>query len=271
MHEINDSNYRQFIGDGRVVTFGGEPRYLALTPSAIPRGKHPHVTPFSKSSIDAGYGAGVVIPKADRIARARHLEQTQSRISDYCDFDAWDQNGTVYCWNNAGTQAASTMRRIMGLPFVKISAASVGAIATGFRMRGGYGGEALKVLTELGGVDEKMWPNNSISRSLDNAETRENRKYHVVIEWIECETWDEVATCSVLNMPMSCDYGWWSHVVMGCEILPEDDEPLRIRNSWSENWGDKNKHGKGGFSVLKGGRRVPDYCFAIRQVTASEI
>lgn len=271
MHVIDDTNFKQFCGDGKAIEAGGEPRLLALLPSPYLRGNQPGTTRFRDSSIDAGYGAGTVIPKADRIARAKHLEDTQSRISDYCDFDAWDQNGLPYCWNNAGTQAASTARRIQGLPFVHFSAASVGAIAANYRIRGGYGGEALEVLTKQGAVDAKLWPNNAVKKSLDTAPSQENRTHHKVVEWIECETWDEVATCAVLNMPMSCDYGWWSHVVMGCEILPQDDEPLRIRNSWSENWGDKNKHGKGGFSVLKGSRRVPDYCFAVRQVTASEV
>jgi hypothetical protein len=268
---IDDTNYRQFIGNGQQVLAGGAWRHLSLVPSPHKRGEQPRAVRFRDSSIDGGYGAGVVIPKADRIARAKHLEETQSRISDHIDFDAWDQDGIPYCWCNGGTQAASTFRRMMGLPFVHFSAASVGAIASGYRIRGGYGGETLEVLSDLGAVDVKMWGNNAVSRSLDTPESQENRKHHIVTEFVECETWDETATCAVLNLPMSCDYNWWSHVVMGCEILPNENEDLRIRNSWSESWGDKNKHGKGGFGILRGSRRIPSYCFAVRQVTASEI
>lgn len=266
---INDQNYRQHIGDGKSVHAGGELRHLSLVPSPHRRGDQPGAVRFCESSIDAGRGFGAALTESECLQRAKHLEQSESRISDHITFDAWDQDGLPYCWNNAGTQAASTLRVMMGLPFVHFSAASVGAIAANYSIRGGYGGETLKVLKDLGAVDATKWGNNAVSRSLDTAETQENRKHHKVLEFVECETWLEVMTCLVLGFPTSNDYGWWSHVVMGCDILPNGD--LRFRNSWSESYGDKNKHGKGGFGVLTGGRRMPDYCFAVRQVTASEI
>lgn len=265
---INDSNYAQVLGNGRTVSAGGAMRLLSLTPSPHGRGKQPGAIRFRDSAIDGGYGAGVPMPASARIELGKYLDSIEGQIEDHIDFDPWDQNGLPYCWCNAGTQAASTKRRMMGLPHIPFSAASVGCIAADYRIRGGYGGETLKVLKELGAVDAKLWPNNAVKSSLDTPESQENRKHHKIIEFVECENDDEMLTALVLGYPTSNDYDWWSHVVMGCRYVSEDE--IGIRNSWN-GWGSKNKHGQLGFGRLQGRKKSPSYCFAIYQVTGSEI
>jgi len=267
---INDDNYQSVIGNGKTVFAAGGTRLLSLTDSPIPRGQHPNATPFSKSTIDCGYGVGVPMPKSARIELSKYLDEIEGQIEDHIDFPPYDQDGLPYCWNNAGCQAATTKRVMQGLPYVQYSSASVGCLASNYRIRGGYGGETLEVLTKVGAVNVKYWGNNAVSRSLDTDQTRKDRENHLVLEFIECENDDEMYTCLVLGMPTSNDYSWWRHVVMGSRhVVLDGDEACGIRNSWG-NWGTKNKYGVYGFGVLQGRKASPDYCFAVRQVTASE-
>lgn len=282
---INDTNYHKLVGpeldvrmpNGRLIgarTHGGEARLLSAIPRPASQGPG-HVygaTPFSQSTIDAGFGAGVTIPKSEWQARIKEIEDLESGCDHFCSFDPWDQNGIPYCWCNGGTQAASTKRVMQGHSFIHFSAASVGGPVSGYRSVGGWGGDTINYLSKYGAVDEKLWPNNAIKSSLDTAEAKENRNNHKVLEWIECETWDEQITCGLLGFPSSCDYGWWSHVVMGCRpVWVDGTAAWMIRNSWGD-WGDKNKYGKYGFAVLQGERHaLGDPCLAIRQVTAAAI
>lgn len=265
------------LEDNRVIgahIHNGEDRLL----SAVPRpamygpGRIPGVVPFSQSSIDAGFGAGVTIPKSEWQARIQEIEERESGVDHWCNFDPWDQNGLPYCWCNGGTQAASTKRVMQGHPFVHISAASVGGPVSGYRRVGGWGGDTINYLSQYGGVDAKYWPNNAVDSSLDNTQTKENRKNYKVLEWIEATTWEEQITVGLLGFPSSCDYSWWSHVVMGCRpVWVDGDVAWLIRNSWGQ-WGNKNKWGKYGFSVLQGSSHaMGNPCLAIRQVTASEV
>jgi len=67
-------------------------------------------------------------------------------------------------------------------------------------------------------------------------------------------------------------FNWWRHLVYATRLndYGNGDFGLGIRNSWSESWGAKNKHGFGGFGSLRGSKTVPSDTFAIRQVTPSQ-
>lgn len=108
-------------------------------------------------------------------------------------------------------------------------------------------------------------------------------------------TFDQMASCLLANIPCALDFNWWSHSVMGCDLAETSAADFRnaagklamrydvrefdrihavtgygdslfgprIRNSWTEQWGDR------GFGILRGSRGVPDGALAIRVVSAS--
>lgn len=248
---------------------GGERRLLCLTPRTFASGEHPFAVPFSQSGIDLGFGAGVTIPESEWQARIQELTAKEARIDDQCNFPPSDQNGLSYCWTNSANNAATTKRVMQGHPFVQWSAASVGALITGYRNVGGNGGDSLQYLAEHGSVDAKLWGNNDLNRSLDNPQTQGNRQFHKVLKFIECQNQAERISCGLAGFPRINDYAWWGHSVMGVTPRWIDGTIAdAIRNSWGD-WGEKNKYGQPGFGAIQGGKMETDGCYAVIEVTAA--
>ena len=260
---IDDSNYKQVLGDGKEVFAGGEKRLL----TAIPRPKNAEVSGFSSPFKASGIN---LIPRSEWPDRIKEMEDRKTRNSDYCDFKAYDQDGLPYCWCFGPTQAAANFRRKMRLPFAQLSAASVGSIASGFSIRGGWEGEALEVLHKRGAATVANWPECQVKRSLDNATTQGEAEHYRALEWTECETFDEFMTMLLLGFPCPVSYNWWSHVVYLADpvMIEAGSFGVRGRNSWSDDWGAKNDLGFGGFFVGREGRYTPSSGFALRQMSA---
>lgn len=258
----DDSNYRTLIGDGVKVAATGEYRLLSAVPRPVNADTSRYAIPF-KSAFST-------IPRNEWSARIKEMEERKSRCSDYCDFKAYDQNGIPYCWCFGPTQAGANFRRIQGLPFRQLSAASVGSIASGFRVRGGWEGEALEVLTDRGATTVDKWPENKVSRQYDTADTKADAENYKVISSIDADGFDEFMTLLLLRIPCPVAYNWWSHVVYLCD--PVEIEPgsfgVRLRNSWADGWGAKNHLGFGGFAVGREGRYTPSSGFGLKQMTA---
>lgn len=259
----DDTNSRSLIGDGQQVHAAGELRYLSANPRPINANTLGYALPFHEAGLS-------VIPRNEWSARIKEMEAKKTRCSDYCDFKAYDQDGLPYCWCFGPTQAAANFRRKQGLPFRQLSAASVGSIASGFRVRGGWEGEANEVLCQRGATTVDHWPENSVSRQYDTPENRTHAENYKVTEWVDLNSFDEFMTCLMLGFPCPVAYNWWSHVVYLAD--PVEIEPgsfgVRLRNSWSDSWGAKNDLGFGGFAVGREGRYTPSSGFALRQMTA---
>lgn len=258
----DDYNYKALVGDGIKVAAAGEARLLSATPRPLNANTRLYSTPF-KSAFS-------VIPKSEWSARIKEMEERKRRCSDYCDFRAYDQDGLPYCWCFGPTQAAANFRRKQGHPFVQLSAASVGSIASGFRIRGGWEGEALEVLQARGAASVDKWPENTVKSSLDNADTRAQAENFKVVNSVECNNDNEFMTMLLLGFPCPVSYNWWSHVVYLADPVEIEAGSFgyRLRNSWSDSWGAKNEKGFGGFAVGRMGRYTPSSGFAIRQMTA---
>src|SRR5689334_6265914 len=101
---INDTNWRKLVGPHVDVRLGdryiaahvtgGENRLLSAIPrpASQQRGHVFGATPFSQSGIDAGFGAGVTIPRSEWQARIQEIEERESGVDHFCNFDPWDQD-----------------------------------------------------------------------------------------------------------------------------------------------------------------------------------
>lgn len=176
-----------------------------------------------------------------------------------------DQGSTNYCWINAPTYCTMAQRCVMGLPYVKLSPASVGGPIKGYRNVGGWGTEGLEYIAEHGLVPDAMWPANAISRSYDTEETRAIRSQFRVTEWddITPNSWRHLISYVLQNKPVAVGYDWWSHEVSAIAAVWESgDWSLIIANSWGTGYGDR------GFGKLRGSRKLPDDACSPRVVTA---
>lgn len=209
-------------------------------------------------SMQGALALPTLIPRSEWTARIEEMERTKTRLSDIirqAGIPSLDQNGTNYCWCNAVVTAIETGRAANGLPYVKMSPASVAAPIKGYRNQGGWGGEALEYIVAHGVAAASLWPANSISRSYFE-QTRENAGLHKVTEWYDLNNrnFDQLMTCLFLRIPVAIGLNWWSHEV--CAIDPVVVSPgrygVRFRNSWGSSYGDS------GFSILTEAKATPD-------------
>ena len=261
----DDSNSAELIGDGESVEVGGEKRLLSRMPPPMGASTAGFATEFS--------AVLTAIPRGEWSARLKEQLELESRVSDWQNFPSYDQNGLPTCWANGPCAALSTIRVMMGLPYVQISSCSVAVPISG-GSRGGWEGDALEYLAKYGGVPVDLWPNNSTNRSLmSDAACQASRENFKAIEWIDLgNRFENYATAALLGYPMAVAYNDWSHVVMICDLV--EIEPgsfgLRIRNNWSEAWGVANKWGYKGYATFREGARshgCPSSGYGTRQAT----
>ncbi len=257
---------RETLPDGTNVAVkdeGGFKRLLSATPK--PEGHDSRVYSKAMSS------AIQVIPRSEWSARLKEQIAQKRLTSQMQNWASDDQGSHPTCWA-AGTCAAFATARVrQGYNHVRISAMSVACPISG-GSSGGYEGDAVSLLTKRGGVDVALWGYTEISRSKNSDPACEaNRLLHQSLESYECSGFDEFATAWLLGFPCTISYNWWSHVVMGCDLV--EIEPgsfgVRIRNNWGESYGAKNDFGFGGYNVFREGHGTPSDGFAFRQVTAS--
>lgn len=256
---------RERLRDGTTVSVqvvNGHKRYL----SAMPRPLGHDSTAYSRRLGDAA----PTIPRSEWSARLKEQIARKRMVSDFQNWEPDDQDGYPICWA-AGTCAAfSTARVIQGLPYVRISGMSVAVPISGGHS-GGYEGDAVQFLTQRGGASVDVWPYDDPNSGYDNQPAvQDNRKHHVALEAYECNGFDEFATAWLLGFPCTISYNWWSHVVMGCDLVEIEAGSfgVRLRNNWGD-WGAKNSFGFSGYEVLREGHGTPSDGFAFRSVVSS--
>lgn len=209
------------------------------------------------------------IPQSEWGDRSKEQEKQQARLSDLCTWTSLDQNGQGYCWCYSTTLAVMIIRAIMGQPHVRLSAHGLAWKIKNGRDEGGWCGLSGKGHRDLGCPSVVFWPEKSMSGQHDKPETWANAALHKVTEeWVDLTrnvydqnlTFAQVATCLLSGIPVAVDFNWWSHSVCACDLV--EVEPgsfgLRIRNSWTDSWGDR------GFGILRGSKSIPNGALAIR-------
>jgi hypothetical protein len=155
-----------------------------------------------------------------------------------------NQQRTNYCWINSVVRCVEVRRVAQGLPYVELSPASVGAIIKRYRNEGGWGGEGLKLMTEIGVAPADLWPCNAIDPQYDNAASREARRRFIVSKWMEFDRGDKLAvyTAIVNDFPASLGIPAWGHEVAGTRLAANRGRiQVVIDNSWSTAWGDNGR------------------------------
>lgn len=222
-----------------------------------------------------------LIPESEWSERIKEQERHESRISDIlrrASIPSTDQNGHGYCWAYSTGGCVIALRAINNQPYLRLNPHSVAAIIKRGADQGGWCGQSARFLKEHGiavmGNGNGQWPEHSRNLSNDNPAVRANMKLHRVTEdWIDLRkqewnddmTFAQVASCLLAGTPCALDFNWWGHSVMGCDLVEVSSGSfgIRIRNSWTDSWGDK------GFSVLQGSKSRPNGAVALRATGGS--
>lgn len=222
-----------------------------------------------------------LIPRSEWSERIKDKVKYMMQLSDILlrgdngkPIPSTDQNGHGYCWGYSTGGCVQAVRACQGMPYVRLNPHAVCAVIKGGRDEGGWCGLSAKFLREYGIPSFDFWPEHSRNTSYWNAACRANAALHKVTEeWVDLTvsvydqnlTFDQVATCLLLNIPCALDFNWWGHSVMGCDLVEvgSGNFAIRIRNSWTNNWGDQ------GFSVIQGSRAIPNGAVALRVVGVS--
>lgn len=278
----------------------------------VPEGQSRGLVPRDYAAYPRGCYAGLAavdfptIPRAEWSERVRDKVARKAQLSDILlakNVPCLDQNGRGYCWAHSTTGAVQAARAVMNEPVVGLSAYSVACKIKNFRDQGGWGAQSAEFIAANGVADETVWPQRAVDRALDNAATWENaKKYRLTAQLADMAagqydrnlTFDQYATCWLLNNPTVDDHNFWGHSIFGCDLvdgaqarsttragsgklmsLDEFDlawgmnDPVtagfggRFRNSWGLSYGDR------GFGVLTGSKAVPDGGVGVLVVTAS--
>ncbi len=247
---------------GRFVMVDGQRRYLSGMPRPVGHDTRLYSSPLSS--------AVATIPRSSWSAAIKEQWDQKRATSQIQNWASDDQGSHPTCWSAGTNAAASTARVRMGLLFVRLSAMAIAVPISGGRS-GGYEGDAVRDLTKKGGVDVGLWGYTDMQNHDGDPAVQANRLLHKALESYECSGFDEFATAWLLGFPCTISYNWWSHVVMGCDLVEIESGSfgVRIRNNWGESYGAKNDFGFGGYAVFREGHGTPSDGFAFRQMTAS--
>lgn len=216
-----------------------------------------------------------LIPRSDWSARLKAQAQDGARLSDVRgQIPSLDQDGKGYCWAHSTTSCVMLLRAAANMPYVRMSAFAIACKVKNFRDEGGWCGLSAKFWREQGCPSVALWPEKSMERGNDNAQTWANAALHKVTEdWVDLArdvydqnlTFDQVASCLLSGVPCAVDFNWWLHSVCGMDLVEVEAGSfgIRIWNSWADSWEER------GTSVLRGQKAVPDGAVALRVTGAT--
>jgi hypothetical protein len=238
--------------------------------AARPRGEHPRYAqrgdaPFLSVKLPQR------IPRNEWSARIAEMAAKKERVSDAIKWPSKDQKQTNFCWANGPCGAAETVRATMGLGYKELSAASVACKLNGFKNQGGWGIDAIQYMAKQGVCEVKFWPNTAISRQYDTAESNADRPEHVTIGWFDVgNDFDDVGTALLLPSPGTAGWNFWGHETEVCDLVEIGKNSFGClgRNSWADDWGDKNSNGVGGFFILAESKGPDDFQVIFQQVAS---
>lgn len=186
-----------------------------------------------------------------------------------------DQNGKGYCWAHSTTSNVMLLRAMDNQPYVRLSAYAIACKIKGFRDEGGWCGLSAKFWKEQGCPSDQFWPERSMARTNDNAQTWANALTHKVTEdWIDLTrnvydqnlTFDQLATLLLVGLPCAVDFNWWSHSVCAVRLVEVEAGSfgIEIWNSWGDSWGEQ------GMGILRGSKAIPDGAVCLRVTGATK-
>jgi hypothetical protein len=230
---ITDQNLHEFINP----LVAGERKAHGLRPrnyNTHPVGCYAWAPPFDFP----------LIPKNEYSARIDDMEGNKSRTSDVRMkggpgggmVPSRDQDGKGFCWAHSGVSCHLLIHTLMGQPYADLSAFAIACIIKSYQDEGGWGAQGVDWQVDNGCPTSATWPQQSMSRSNDNAAMRaEAAKYKIVSQWADLSaaqydrkmTFDQMATLLLLRCPVVTDFNWWSHSVCAVDLCKQGATEMR--------------------------------------------
>lgn len=214
------------------------------------------------------------IPRAEWPDRIADMERTKSRLSDLCrDIPILDQGQVGYCHAFSCCLGVMAMRAAQGLPYVELSASSIGGPVTGFRNAGAYIFDDLRHSCEFGVASTAVYPMLTTANHW-TAEAKADAAKHRVTEWWDGKPrdFDQMMTCLLSRIPVCVGLNWWGHAVTYLDPVYKNGRfGVLGRNSWGSGWSYGGAPA-GQFIFFEGyGRNMatPDEWYAPRQITGA--
>jgi hypothetical protein len=234
--------------------------------------------PFNGKTIHSDEAYVLTVAGTERLCldRKKHLETDRYKGLVYCAAVpnhtlVTRRNGSVLissnCWAHSSVSAMLIRRAADGEPYADLSAYAVACIIKGYRDEGGWGAESLEWIAQHGVPTAKTWPQQSMSRSNDNAAMRAEAALHKYTDWRDIDPGNmkaQLVTCLLLGMPVVSDFNWWSHSVCTIDLVSLNPFRTRIWNSWGDSWSEN------GTGILEGNKAVPDGALVAITATPSQ-
>ncbi len=220
------------------------------------------------------YPEELIIPRAKwpgLIAEAKRSQTLLSQIARRCKVPVLNQYSLPYCHAFSPAEAVMLLRAANGLPFLELSAGSIGGPATGYRARGAAIEQDLDVITTLGIATTAFVPMSAVAKASWKPGAEENALLHRVTEWWKFGTtgrmFDEIISALFRRFPVCVGLNWWRHAVtyFDPEELDTGEYGVLFRNSWGPDFGED------GFARLDEDKGTPDVAYAPRVTFLSEV
>lgn len=265
---IDDSNYLQF----QDPTIGGEHKSRGLNP----RNLHPTFgSPMSSPS--AAESGLILIPMEqwpDKIADKERNKATLKYLWKQSPIGILNQNGLSYCHAFSPAWAIMLYRELMGLPYVELSASSIGGPVTGFRNAGAWIVDDLEQIVKVGCATTDFVPMRQVSKSGYKSGWEANAALHKVLGYKELQSRNFVEHGSALlqDKPVCVGLNYWGHAVTDIVLVDLDPSKkatdasrygVEFANSWDVDFGD------GGFGIRAGSKKYADEAYIVDQIVAA--
>lgn len=186
--------------------------------------------------------------RAEIIEGIKYRKANNARTRDICDqagVPILNQKTTPLCWMFGNVRQVLIAMARTGQPIVRQSPASLAYKITGGVYRGGYNGEAIEGLANIGTVPSEFWPDVSFERKYDTPQNNA-RRTKWALEWVELErdNLDQLYTVLDDGFTAGMALPWWRHIVCGedLDLDARGNILVDFGNSWDITFGDKG-HG----------------------------
>lgn len=273
---IDDSNVADHMpsGDEFHGENGGEKRIVGYVPrdwQKQPYGSLPGAVMFAP---------GDVYPDSEIPDRIREQEKNEAspwHVWQRSKIGVLDQDGLSYCHAFSAVDGVMIQREVQGLPYVELSAGSVGGPVTGYRNAGAMISDDMDQVVKHGVASTKFVPMQQVSRSGWQAGAEANALLHRATKYVEHQSRNcrQAISACLRGKAVMVGYDWWSHavtIVRWC-IVPSSQATITINgtplapeilNSWGRSYGDN------GCAIIAGNRGVPDEAYHYDQIFASD-
>lgn len=232
--------------------------------SNVPYGSIPSVPPNAVQTIP-------MQEWPDRIADKERTQSSLKHIWAASGIGVWNQGQVSYCHAFSATMLVAIQRAKECLPFVSLSASSVGGPVTGWKNAGAYIHDDLDRIVKFGVSSTEFVPMLTTNKSDAKSGWEANALLHSVTEFTDVKPQNFLEHGSLLlqNHPVGVGLNYWGHAVTDLvlrDLYPEKrstDEArygVEFLNSWSESYGNK------GFGVRTGSKMYADAIYALMQV-----